>query len=97
MRISERVGPGRSPVRAAASSGPRKRSSVSWWKVAAVLLVAGGVTHPASAEVTLLRSFPLPFGPDGIAASASASLGLVFSGDSDGSVIAKTIDGSYLE
>ena len=31
------------------------------------------------------------------AASAAASLGLVFSGDSDGSAIAKTIDGSFLE
>ncbi|MEL6746643.1 MAG: ABC transporter substrate-binding protein [Pseudomonadota bacterium] len=36
------------------------------------------------------------FGKDGIAASASSSLGLVFKGDSDGSSIAKTIDGSYL-
>ena len=37
------------------------------------------------------------FGKDGIAASAAASLGLVFKGDSDGSAIAKTIDGSFLE
>ena len=37
------------------------------------------------------------FGAEGIAASAAASLGLVFSGDSDGSQIAKTIDGSFLE
>ena len=37
------------------------------------------------------------FGQGGIAASAAASLGLVFSGDSDGSAIAKTIDGSFLE
>lgn len=37
------------------------------------------------------------FGADGIAASAAASLGLVFSGDSDGSAIAKTIDGSFLQ
>ena len=37
------------------------------------------------------------FGKDGIAASASASLGLVFSGDSDGASIAKTIDGSFLQ
>ena len=37
------------------------------------------------------------FGKDGIAASAAASLGLVFSGDSDGSKIAKTIDGSFLQ
>ena len=36
------------------------------------------------------------FGKDGIAASAASSLGLVFSGDSDGSSIAKTIDGSFL-
>ncbi len=36
------------------------------------------------------------FGRDGIAASAAASLGLVFRGDSDGSAIAKTIDGSFL-
>ncbi|MFT5111257.1 MAG: taurine transport system substrate-binding protein [Parasphingorhabdus sp.] len=37
------------------------------------------------------------FGKDGIAASAAASLGLVFSGDSDGSAIAKTLDGSFLQ
>ncbi|NKC14677.1 MAG: taurine ABC transporter substrate-binding protein [Gammaproteobacteria bacterium] len=37
------------------------------------------------------------FGEDGTAASAAASLGLVFSGGSDGSAIAKTIDGSFLE
>lgn len=37
------------------------------------------------------------FGKNGIAASAAASLGLVFSGDSDGMAIAKTIDGSFLE
>ena len=37
------------------------------------------------------------FSKDGIAATAAASLGLVFSGDSDGSAIAKTIDGSFLE
>ncbi len=37
------------------------------------------------------------FGKDGIAASAAASLGLVFSCDSDGSKIAKTIDGSFLQ
>ena len=36
-------------------------------------------------------------GKDGIAAAASASLGLVFSDDSDGSSIAKTIDGSFLQ
>lgn len=36
------------------------------------------------------------FGKDGIAASAAASLGLVFKGDSDGKKIAKTIDGSFL-
>lgn len=37
------------------------------------------------------------FNKGGIAASAAASLGLVFSGDSDGSKIAKTLDGSFLE
>ena len=37
------------------------------------------------------------FNEGGLAASASASLGLVFSDDSDGSSIAKTIDGSFLE
>jgi taurine transport system substrate-binding protein len=37
------------------------------------------------------------FGKDGIAATAAASLGLAFSDDSDGSQIAKTIDGSFLE
>lgn len=36
------------------------------------------------------------FGKDGVAAQAAASLGLVFSGDSDGAAIAKTIDGSFL-
>lgn len=37
------------------------------------------------------------FGKGGIAAAAAASLGLVFSGDSDGSAIAKTIDSSFLK
>jgi len=37
------------------------------------------------------------FGKDGIAASAAASLGLVFSDDSDGTAIAKTLDGSFLQ
>ena len=37
------------------------------------------------------------FGEKGIAAEAAASLGLVFKGDSDGTSIAKTIDGSFLE
>ena len=37
------------------------------------------------------------FAEGGIAAEAAASLGLVFKGDSDGSQIAKTIDGSFLE
>ncbi|MGB7322757.1 MAG: ABC transporter substrate-binding protein [Albidovulum sp.] len=37
------------------------------------------------------------FGPDGIAAAAAASLGVVFSDASDGTAIAKTIDGSFLE
>jgi len=37
------------------------------------------------------------FNEGGIAASAAASLGLVFSDDSDGSEIAKTIDGSFLK
>jgi taurine transport system substrate-binding protein len=37
------------------------------------------------------------FNKDGIAASAAASLGLVFKGDSDGQKIAKTIDGSFLQ
>ena len=37
------------------------------------------------------------FGKDGTAAAAAASLGLVFKGDSDGSAIAKTIDGSFLQ
>ncbi len=37
------------------------------------------------------------FGKDGVAAAAAASLGLVFSGDSDGSAIAKTIDPSFLK
>jgi len=36
------------------------------------------------------------FGKGGEAARAAASLGLVFKGDSDGSKIAKTIDGSFL-
>ncbi|MGB3147919.1 MAG: hypothetical protein WBA91_09220, partial [Paracoccaceae bacterium] len=37
------------------------------------------------------------FGPDGIAAAAAASLGVVFTDDSDGTAIAKTIDGSFLQ
>ena len=37
------------------------------------------------------------FNKGGIAASAASSLGLVFSGDSDGSKIAKTLDGSFLK
>lgn len=37
------------------------------------------------------------FSMDGIAADAAASLGLVFQGDSDGSMIARTIDSSFLE
>ena len=37
------------------------------------------------------------FSKGGIAAEAAASLGLVFKGDSDGSAIAKTIDGSFLK
>jgi len=37
------------------------------------------------------------FGPNGIAATAAASLGLVFSGDSNGAKIAKTFDGSFLQ
>ncbi len=36
------------------------------------------------------------FSKDGVAAAAAASLGLVFMGDSDGMMIAKTIDGSFL-
>ena len=37
------------------------------------------------------------FNDGGIAASAAASLGLVFEGGSDGAAIAKTIDGSFLQ
>lgn len=37
------------------------------------------------------------FGKDGVAAQAAASLGLVFSGTSDGKTIAKTIDPSFLK
>lgn len=37
------------------------------------------------------------FNENGIAAEAAASLGLVFKGDSDGTKIAKTIDGSFLK
>ena len=37
------------------------------------------------------------FSKGGIAAEAAASLGLVFSGGSDGAAIAKTIDGSFLK
>jgi len=37
------------------------------------------------------------FGPDGIAADAAASLGLVFSDDTDKAALEKTIDGSFLE
>ena len=48
--------------------------------------------------------FPTPeqqmndyFGADGIAAAAAASLGLVFSADSDGAAIATTLDDSFLK
>lgn len=48
--------------------------------------------------------FPTPeeqmsdyFGDNGIAAAAAASLGVVFSDDSDGTAIATTIDGSFLK
>ncbi len=51
-----------------------------------------GFTFPTAAEQ--LADY---FGANGIAAAAAASLGLVFSGDSDGAAIAKTIDGSFLE
>ena len=37
------------------------------------------------------------FSKGGVAESAAASLGLVFSDSSDGAQIAKTIDGSFLE
>ena len=37
------------------------------------------------------------FGPDGVAASAAAALGVVFSDTSDGAAIAKTIDASFLD
>ena len=37
------------------------------------------------------------FGKDGIAASAAAALGTLFSDSSDGVTIAKTIDGSFLD
>ena len=51
-----------------------------------------GFIFPSNAEQ--LEKF---FGENGEAASASASLGLVFKDDSDGSSIAKTIDGSFLK
>ena len=48
--------------------------------------------------------FPTPeeqmsdyFGDNGIAAAAAASLGVVFSDDSDGTAIATTLDGSFLK
>ncbi len=37
------------------------------------------------------------FGPDGVAASAAAALGVVFSDSSDGAAIAKTIDSSFFD
>jgi taurine transport system substrate-binding protein len=37
------------------------------------------------------------FNKNGIAAQAAASLGLLYSNDSDGAMIAKTLDGSYLK
>ncbi len=46
---------------------------------------------------TIQEQLETYFNEDGIAASAAASLGLVFSGDSDGSAISKTIDGSFLQ
>ncbi len=51
-----------------------------------------GMSFPSASEQ--LEGY---FGKDGTAASAAASLGLVFSDDSDGSAIAKTIDGSFLK
>lgn len=51
-----------------------------------------GFSFPSNAEQ--LEKF---FGQNGEAAAASASLGLVFKDDSDGSSIAKTIDGSFLQ
>ena len=58
------------------------------------------------ATKTTLAGFVIPsvgdqinnfFNEGGDAAAAAASLGLVFQGDSDGSQIAKTIDGSFLQ
>jgi taurine transport system substrate-binding protein len=37
------------------------------------------------------------FNKNGIAAQAAASLGMLYSDDSDGAMIAKTLDGSYLK
>ncbi len=69
-----------------------------------ILATASGMDKEATK--TQMAGFIMPtaqeqlekyFNKGGIAESAAASLGLVFSDDSDGSAIAKTIDGSFLK
>lgn len=68
--------------------------------------IAGAAGMDVETTKTQVAGFIMPtveeqrdkyFSKGGIAESASASLGLVFSDDSDGTEIAKTIDGSFLE
>lgn len=71
-----------------------------------IQIVADASGMDVEATKTTLAGFVIPsvedqvsnfFNEGGDAAAAAASLGLVFQGDSDGSQIAKTIDGSFLE
>jgi taurine transport system substrate-binding protein len=71
-----------------------------------IAIVAEASGMNVDATKTTLDGFVIPtvedqvnnfFNKDGTAAQAAASLGLVFQGDSDGSAIAKTIDGSFLK
>ena len=71
-----------------------------------IQIVADASGMDVEATKTTLAGFVIPsvedqinnfFNEGGDAAAAAASLGLVFQGDSDGSQIAKTIDGSFLQ
>ena len=71
-----------------------------------IQIVADASGMNVEATKTTLAGFVIPsvedqvnnfFNEGGDAAAAAASLGLVFQGDSDGSQIAKTIDGSFLQ
>lgn len=71
-----------------------------------IQIVADASGMNVEATKTTIAGFVIPsvedqvdnfFNEGGDAAAAAASLGLVFQGDSDGSQIAKTIDGSFLQ